>query len=199
MLIPIYVFWKHNPEGVLFWAGIFWLVTYLVARILQKSAYDVHRTRGGKQASVWVVIGFIVIGIVGGMGVFIIDPAIEVFGLHGPRLQVTATERVKYDNTVTEAEARTLGEVLKRLQIFDGKTKADAGFKKDIEGYVVTFFYGKEPYERLTTNPMAKTITKGDAREISRAFDGKPVRIVLHNNQSDAEWTAGPVSDDKNK
>jgi hypothetical protein len=176
--------------------GVF--VTVVMAALFRTGIWDSHRTRGGTSASVWVVGGCVGIGIAVAMCCPLLDPVLGLL-FPGSRLQVTATERVDYDNTVTEAEARTLGEELKRQLIFEGKRKSSVTFKKDSQGYVVTFWYDKEPYDRLIASAEIKSIFTGWARAISRAFGGKPVRIVLYDWQSSVEWTTGPVRDNMNK
>jgi len=151
-----------------------WVGTYITAKLLQQRTYAAHRERGGAQASGWAVLGFSVLG----AGVTVGAAAAAVGLYEGrfryKRLQVTAKEEIYYTRDVTDAEARTLGQLLQEAQIFDGASKKAVRLRKEGQEYVldVVLLFGFD-------DPNAHQGFRTLAGKLSHAFGGKPVRVEL--------------------
>jgi MFS family permease len=92
------------------------------------------------------------------------------------RLQVTADEEIYYSRDITEAEARTLARVLQRQAFFNGAGKKSVRLRKDGQDYAlsVVLLFGFD-------DPQVHQHFRALARQVSRAFGGKAIRVELCN------------------
>jgi hypothetical protein len=151
-----------------------WLGTYMTAKALQQRAFQAHRKAGGEQVSGWVLVGFVVLGVVLTLGPAVGIAALYEAGFGDQELHVTDKEVVIYSRDVTEAEARTLGRVLQQQGLFNGAGEKNVRLHKDGQQYVLSVV----PLPSVD-DPLVHQQFAALARQVSGAFGGKPVRVDL--------------------
>ena len=116
-----------------------WVGTYMAAKVLQERTFQAHRKAGGEQVSGWMILGFIVLGIVLTIGPIVGIGALYDAAFGEQELHVTKNEVILYGRDVTEDEARTLGRVLQKQGIFNGsRDEKGIRFHKDGQEYVLS-------------------------------------------------------------
>lgn len=155
-------------------------ITYGCAQFLQGATLQEHMDQGGQNASGWVVLGSVVLGLV-----LLIGPLIGGFVLYevvlgDQTLAFSAKEDILHGRNVPVEEARTLGLVLQADGFFDGVNEKTVVLHKEGDEYVVMFVL-RSGFQDAEMHEYFRTL----ARQISQAFEGKPVRVEL----CDAELT----------
>jgi hypothetical protein len=152
-----------------------WVGVALLAFGLQSGAYARHRDRGGRPASVRLVVWLSLLGVFLAFG-----SALGVALLHetffGEQIVTFPQgDKVRYSSAVTEAEARALGQALQRAGVFGRESPADVRLHRRRGTYEV--YVDVLPWEDWD----AKKWYDGNlAGRLSReAFGGQRVRIRL--------------------
>ncbi len=163
-----------NPGFNLCFAVPLWMGTYMTAKVLQERTFEDHRKRGGRQASGWAVVGFTVLGIALTLGPVMGAAALYEVEFGDQQLRVTDKEVIYYGRDVTEAEARTLGRVLRERGFFDGVGEKSVWLRKEGQDYVVSvaLLFGFD-------DPHVSQQFRDLARQVSSELGGKPVRVEL--------------------
>jgi hypothetical protein len=163
-----------NPGLNLCFALPLWLGTYLTAKVLQGRTVEAHRKRGGREVSGWAVVGFALLGAVLTVGPVVGGVALYEVGFGDQELRVTDKEVIFYGRDVTEAEARTLGRVLREQGVFDGAGEKSVRLRKEGPDYVlsVVLLFGFD-------DPQVHQHFRALAGQVSRAFGGKSVLVEL--------------------
>jgi hypothetical protein len=149
-------------------------ITYGCAQMLQGAAIQEHLANGGQTASGWVIVGYLVIGIVLLLGPLLGGIILYEMVLGDETLAVSPQEEILYGRDVPVEEARTLGLVLQGQGFFDGAGEKTVALHKEGDEYVVALIL-KSGFQDAQLHEFFRTL----ATKISQAFDGKPVRIEL--------------------
>lgn len=91
----------------------------------------------------------------------------------GTQYKATSKESVYYSGNATEAEAKQLGDELKKMSYFDDAKVRDVLLKKDEEGTTIRFVVG-EGWDK----PEVLASFTAMAHELAKTF-GKPFKVKL--------------------
>jgi hypothetical protein len=149
-------------------------ITYGCAQTLQGATVQEHLDQGGKNASGWVVLGSVVLGIVLLLGPLVGGFILYEVALGDQTLGFSAKEDILHGRNVPVEEARALGLVLQGQGFFDGVNEKTVVLHKEGDEYVIMFVL-RSGFQDASMHEFFQTL----ARRISEAFDGKPVRVEL--------------------
>lgn len=100
--------------------------------------------------------------------------------IEGKRYKVSDKEIVGYSGDATEADAKKLGDALKQLEYFDGKSPAEVLLKKDAkEGRVLSFVMSEGSWDQAEQQTAVKAL--GEA--LAPAIGGKPLTVRMIDKQ----------------
>lgn len=117
------------------------------------------------------------------LSVSLLITSCNLFNSHGKKFEVDDKSTVYYKGEgVTEAEAKILGDYFKANGIFDGKEEKAVQLTKDGDEYIVRIVIKEDVVKK--DEERFKTIFWYWQDLISQgAFDGKPTRVILTDNQ----------------
>lgn len=142
------------------------------AKGLQQKEIDAHVARQGRLHSGWRAAG------VGLLGCAVVIVGIFAWVMVGPEDKATfgAEEEVYFEDGATEAEARKVGEALKKAGYFDDTGAATVTLARSGGGYTLEFVVQDGAWNDAEVVTTLRQV--GD--EVSKdALDGKPVAVRL--------------------
>jgi hypothetical protein len=157
------------------------IATIKLARQLQGAEIEVHRVRGGKIASRWVGagVGFLLgASVIGGALVWFVflHPPFE-----GTRLAIGAHDEIYYSGSVSEAQARALGDVLTKEHYF-GEAGATVQFDKSGGKTTISFVVQEKAWDKSDVVEAFKEMTA----DIAPLIGGLPITMRLVDDEGDS-------------
>jgi hypothetical protein len=148
---------------------------YALARYLQGNDYERHLCRGGRKASAWgaAVIGLLSTGICL-VGIVVLSWLSEASW--GKRVDFGNGEAIYYTSGISGAEARKLGEALRKEGFFDGKSAKTAQLARSGVGLEVSLVVKPNTWNDAS---VLTSVRHMSARLSEQAFEGRAVTLHL--------------------
>jgi hypothetical protein len=155
-----------------------------LAKSLQGKTVEDHRNAGGKVGSRWFGAAVGLIGLViffGAIFGYVMATSLP----HGTRLAVGPKDEIYYSGSATEADARALGEALKKDGFFQDRG-ATVQLHKDADGTLLSFTVN----EGVWDDPKMVDGFAAVTRQVAGSVGGLPIKLRLLN-------TAGEVKTER--
>jgi hypothetical protein len=147
--------------------------TRSAAKSLQGAAVDEHIARGGQLASKWGAfsVGMAVLGVIVG-AIFL--GAWATTATAGTKVMIGEKDNIFYSGSSTEAEAKALGDSLKRIGFFTDRG-VSVLLSKGKEGTIVTFIVKEGAWDK----PEMVSVFENIGRQVAPSVGGPPITVRL--------------------
>jgi hypothetical protein len=137
------------------------------------------RTCAPAAASGWSAAGLGVLGVVVFLGAALAI-AYDTIGddRFGTRVDFGGGQEIYYTQGATEADARALGDVLRRAGFFDGRTPAAVQVAREGERVIVAFIVQPRVLNNLQDQQFFRAL---GVQASAQAFAGRPIEVRLCN------------------
>jgi hypothetical protein len=155
-----------------------------LAKRLQGPAVEAHTRAGGRLASRWAAAGIGLLALVAICGV-LVGIVVAASGPKGTRLVIGTKDEIYYSGSATEADARTLGEALKKDDFF--QDRGTSVFLSKAGGATILSFVVKDG---IWDDAKSRAGFEAVAHDVAPSVGGLPVTLRLMNTSSEVqkEW-----------